>query len=153
MSDAGFFSVKDKALFGWQTHAGKCKSCGRYVRSRPLDTCVHYDLHLEKHEASQLRRAESDIQRVSRWKRRIRVLEKLGGKCADCGTTDVRLLQINHKDGNGHQERLRMIDRGTVMEAEIDNGNRSTEDLDLRCANCNILYEYEVGRRVLPESV
>lgn len=66
----------------------------------------------------------------------------LGGECVKCGEADIRVLQINHLDRNGTQDkgagniRLRFY-------KEILDGKR--DDLDVRCANCNILYEYEQG--------
>lgn len=71
-------------------------------------------------------------------------IDKLGGKCSQCGVLDKRLLQINHMNGGGIKE-LRPYPHGFYR--RIVNGKRKTEDLDIRCANCNILYEYERGVR------
>jgi hypothetical protein len=78
--------------------------------------------------------------------KRDAVIALLGGKCAECPVTDVRLLQINHKNGGGWKE---LHEKTTTWRflTSILNGARSTQDLDLRCANHNILYEYETGRR------
>ena len=70
----------------------------------------------------------------------------LGGKCVDCGITDVRVLQVNHKAGGGQKEQL----FGGDMYRAIISGERKTDDLDIRCANHNIIYEYERGKRRLP---
>ena len=70
----------------------------------------------------------------------------LGGKCLDCGLTDIRVLQVNHKNGGGRKESR----FGTDMYLAIINGKRKTDDLDVRCANHNIIYEYERGSRKLP---
>lgn len=65
------------------------------------------------------------------------VIEKLGSKCVNCGERDYRVLQLNHINGGGRKDKaLRTICR------EILDGKRDG-DFDLRCANCNILYEYE----------
>lgn len=77
-----------------------------------------------------------------------RIVEKLGGKCAKCRTTDIRLLQVNHKNGNGTRE-LRRLGSHDFYRL-ILSGKRATNDLELRCANCNLLYEYETGRRWCP---
>ena len=73
----------------------------------------------------------------------------LGGECVICGESDLRLLTINHKNGDGHKERAESgTNRGGVAIYRIINsGQRSLEDLDVRCYNHNILYEYEIGRR------
>lgn len=73
------------------------------------------------------------------------VIALLGGKCSKCGMTDMHLLNINHKNGNGRKERGK---HGTsILHQDILKGRREIDDLNLLCFNCNILYEYEVGRR------
>lgn len=77
-----------------------------------------------------------------RWQVRIKAVKRLGGICVDCGETDLRVLQINHKNGGGFRElRTRQIQ----FYMEVAEGKRA--DVDLRCANCNIRYEYERGKR------
>lgn len=77
-------------------------------------------------------------------KRHRRIVALFGGACVSCGTTDWRVLQVNHINGNG---RLEAKGTGANFHLRILRGERATDDLDLRCANCNILYEYELGRR------
>ena len=80
----------------------------------------------------------------TRIKLRKRLIQKLGGKCSRCGIEDWRVLQINHINGGGHKERISKGSKKTYK--EILNGERDGE-FSLLCANCNILYEYEMGRR------
>jgi len=68
--------------------------------------------------------------------------EYLGGKCINCGISDWRLLQVNHINGGGNEERRIRTNYKTWE--QILNGERSGE-FDVRCANCNILHEYEIG--------
>lgn len=73
------------------------------------------------------------------------VITLLGGKCIKCGISDMQLLNINHKNGGGTKERG---NRGSSpLCRDILMGRRAISDLNLLCHNCNILYEYEVGRR------
>lgn len=64
--------------------------------------------------------------------------------CFNCGESDIYLLQINHKNGNGNYEI-----RGDPYRFYMDivNGIRNTADLDVLCANCNITYEFEMHNR------
>jgi hypothetical protein len=78
------------------------------------------------------------------------VIAKLGGVCVGCGESDFRVLHINHRNGGGYRE-ARSGYWGWKLIAAIAEGHRRIDDLDLRCANCNIRYEYERGRRVLPD--
>ena len=74
---------------------------------------------------------------------RKKVINFLGGTCVKCGENDIRVLQINHLDGGGKVE----TQQGRHFLLRILDGRRSIQDLDIRCANCNLLYEFEVGRR------
>ena len=69
----------------------------------------------------------------------------LGGKCIRCSETDIRVLQVNHKNGKGVKD-FKRYGAYSVYRAILA-GKRPKEDFDVRCANCNILYEYETGRR------
>ena len=82
---------------------------------------------------------------------RILVLQKVCGQkrpaCVGCGCLDVFVLTINHKNGGGRK------DAGSnprALRLAILSGKRPVEDLDVRCHNCNILYEYERGYRKVP---
>jgi len=75
---------------------------------------------------------------------RLIAIEKLGGKCCKCGNTDFRVLQLNHVDTKlkqpGYADYIGIV-RGTAL------------DRDVRCANCNIIYEFDRGRRKYPEEL
>jgi hypothetical protein len=72
---------------------------------------------------------------------RKKAISILGGKCMNCGETDLRVLQVNHLNGGGSKENSKRGAR--AVWADVIKGNR--EDVDVRCANCNILYDYERG--------
>lgn len=80
------------------------------------------------------------------------VINLLGGCCANCGITDHRVLQINHINGDARKDYEKYNGRQKFYKA-IFCGKRPTNDLNLLCANCNILYDYDTGRRkyVSPE--
>jgi hypothetical protein len=89
------------------------------------------------------------------WNLKLKALEKVSGgdiKCRRCGTRDIRVLTINHKDGGGSQERAKFgwRTRGTWFYKLIVDGLRDTSDLEVLCQNCNIIHEYEIGRRWQP---
>ncbi len=79
------------------------------------------------------------------YRRRSEALKLLGGRCVNCGETDRRVLQINHINGAGRDE---TVGNSYKFIKDILSGARKTDDLDVRCANCNVLYEYERGTRV-----
>ena len=69
----------------------------------------------------------------------------LGGKCDNCNIQDLCVLNINHKNGGGGVEKKETDP--TMFYLDILKGRRKTSDINVLCHNCNILYEYEVGRR------
>jgi hypothetical protein len=85
---------------------------------------------------------------------RFMALQKVSGKsvpeCARCGMKEWLALEINHFNGNGGKETRAKTFRKFAK--EIINGSRKLDDLNVLCSSCNKLYEYERGRRRLPEN-
>lgn len=67
------------------------------------------------------------------------VIDLLGGKCAKCGFTDIRALQIDHINGNGCQESRKIGYYG--IRNRILAGQ--TKEYQVLCANCNWIKRYE----------
>jgi hypothetical protein len=84
-----------------------------------------------------------------RHRTKLKVIQLLGGKCARCGVSDPRVLQVHHRNGGGNVERREKGDKasGYKFYSAIIHGERPIDDLELLCANCNILAEYERGKR------
>jgi hypothetical protein len=78
----------------------------------------------------------------------LRIIKSLGGRCRKCGCNDVRVLQVNHIGGGGIKELRTRISK---MRGEILRGER--KDLDILCSNCNIIYEFERGKRKIPADI
>lgn len=79
---------------------------------------------------------------------RLQALQKISGKtipcCVVCGEKDLRILVINHKDGRKIEDvdnKNRKV-TGRRLYDKILNGERKTDDLNILCYNCNILWEY-----------
>jgi len=69
-----------------------------------------------------------------------RALQLLGGKCVNCGVTDLRLLNIHHKNGRKNDY------KGINLYRRILKGLEDLNELEVRCWNCNVLAEYEKGK-------
>ena len=67
-------------------------------------------------------------------------IEKLGGQCVMCGNKDIRVLQLNHIG-----KRTRKPNYSDLV--DIVEGRQAVDPLDVRCANCNIIYEFTKGKR------
>lgn len=66
-------------------------------------------------------------------------LKFLKAVCVKCGNSDPRVLQINHIGDK--MRKLNMSDMQSILRGEC-------VDVDVRCANCNVIYEHEKGRMV-----
>jgi transposase-like protein len=78
-----------------------------------------------------------------RYVRVITVLH-LGGKCRSCGTSDLRVLDVNHINGKdcpqkkpGHTTNLKYKEHLKILAGE------SMEHIEVLCCNCNRIHEYE----------
>lgn len=132
-------SCHDKLVKDWDSrHPGNAAEReSRWRERNPIYRLEYYARNKDAH---------AERSRLLLYKYKSQVINKLGGKCVNCGIDDIRVLQINHLDGDGGEERL----YGMNMYKVILDGSRDTDDLDIRCANCNIIYEYERGKRVMP---
>ena len=60
-----------------------------------------------------------------------------------CGLDDIRILQINHINGNGWKDREKYHGNQAQFYLDIIKNKCLISEYDIRCANHNILYEYE----------
>jgi 5-methylcytosine-specific restriction endonuclease McrA len=67
----------------------------------------------------------------------LKIIAKNDIKCANCGITDVRILDINHINGGGAKETKH---NNRQFYYDIIKGRRQTDDLNLLCKNCNFLH-------------
>src|SRR5207245_5877411 len=98
-----------------------------------------------------------EISRKYRFETKIKAIKNIGGACVNCGCKDVRLLTVNHKEGNGLKHLLSMSkNRGNAsfeLYRRIANRTINNKDFDSRCYNCQILFEYERGMRTYPKEL
>jgi len=73
---------------------------------------------------------------------RKRLVDLLGGKCARCGFSDYRALQIDHKNGGGRKETLV---RGNIQMylRYLKSPEEAKLHLQVLCANCNWIKRVE----------
>ena len=74
------------------------------------------------------------------WKKiRKQVIDKLGGRCINCGCDNPDALEINHINGGGNEDK-RINGNGKQFYLHILNGTRKTDDLEMTCIVCNALH-------------
>ena len=99
--------------------------------------------------ATELQKYNTEDRRL--WIRNLRnmAMLKLGDKCSRCGIRDKRVLQFNHINGGGSKEHRKggvIAQKRNKFYRDIIEGKRT--DINLLCANCNQIYEYEQKRRI-----
>lgn len=128
---------------------GKCIRCGRHNDNKPYlqcVACIRYkrDYRNENRERLLLSSKETH------WNIRLTAFRLISKQdvptCVVCGTTDPRILTTNHINGDGSKEQYRCY----AFFKQIVNGERKTDDLEVRCFSCNIIYEYFLGHRYCP---
>ena|SRR3990167_2210919 len=82
----------------------------------------------------------------------FRITGTVDNKCARCGCDDVRLLEINHKNGGGGKE-TQKGNKVARFYLDIASGKRKTDDLELLCKPCNGIHALEMKYGQLPMKV
>jgi hypothetical protein len=83
--------------------------------------------------------SRTNVDKAFRNRRRLAVFKMLGGAiCVNCGCSDIRLLEINHKHGGGAREYR--SGAGVRLVEDIYYNRRNKNDFDVRCRVCNNLY-------------
>lgn len=70
---------------------------------------------------------------------RKKLLDIYGGKCAHCGFSDYRALQIDHIGNNGWEER-KTLNHDHLMYKLLESQDK--KNYQLLCANCNWIKHY-----------
>lgn len=133
-----------------QEHREEYARYYRDWRRRNLDRLrEYYKEHRERYLEHGRRYYEADkerkrVEQCERTRERRHVMiELLGRKCRHCGFSDLRALQIDHRNGNGSK-----------LNKDLGIGSSSDprfyryvishpEDFQLLCANCNWIKRYE----------
>ena len=134
-----------------QEHKEECSRSQRQWRQNNRERVnVYYQENRERYRAHGRRYYDADKerkraeQRERTRQRRATLLELLGGKCRHCGFSDIRALQVDHRDGNG-AKRNRELGIGSSSDpAFYRYATSHLEEFQLLCANCNWIKRYEL---------
>lgn len=89
---------------------------------------------------------QEEARRVHFFKARLLALQRVSGKrvpeCVKCGEKNILVLTLNHLKGRPENEKVGQPDAARIS-IRVASGQREVDDLDVRCYNCNFLYEYE----------
>lgn len=74
------------------------------------------------------------------WKRKFIIIEKLGSQCKKCGITDIRVLDIHHKD---HTKKIRPKDKHYIWSRRLKDWESNINTIELLCANCHRIHTWK----------
>lgn len=89
------------------------------------------------------------------FKKRVffKISSEIPPRCARCGCDDIRILEVNHKNGGGTKERRERGINNWNIYSDILNGKRETSDFEILCKPCNMLHYCEIKFGKLPMRV
>ncbi|HJS81671.1 MAG TPA: hypothetical protein VJ742_02425 [Nitrososphaera sp.] len=75
---------------------------------------------------------------------KLTLMDILGGReCSSCGNEDLRVLEIEHENGDGSGDRKQFEDNRQLRRFYIMHPKLAREILDISCAKCNKIKRYE----------
>lgn len=88
------------------------------------------------------------------WDDKTKLIKELGGKCKKCGISDIRVLDINHKDP---KKKTIPKDRAFTWQRRLKDWKKNKKSIELLCANCHRVHTwkqmgYGIIKRRLPEA-
>ena len=124
----------------------KLNACAEYYQRNKKRLNAQREKYRQEHE-EKLKQFDLDHKSVyCQHKRdynkevRRRVEDLLGNKCAYCGITDTRVLQIDHLYSNGRQDKREYGHGSSYYKHILKVGGIGYQ---LLCANCNWIKRYE----------
>lgn len=129
--------VTDKTLYykKWRENNPECAKRSLYRLRK------YYDEDRKERLKEKRKRVKSVV---------LNILSNGNPHCVRCGCDDIRLLEVNHKNGGGHQESK---DKTRLLFTEIFTGRRKTDDLELLCRVCNAWHYLELKYGKLPYNI
>jgi len=116
-----------------QKFCNKCRPT-KAIRERYASK-KYYWKNIEK-----CRQSKRESKRRIRKQLKEKIVNAFGGKCAKCGFTDIRALQIDHINGNGINDRKKFKNYSFYKYVLK---NTHSGEYQLLCANCNWIKRYE----------
>lgn len=125
------FNVSHSAMrYQKKRKAGLCGHCGK----TPAQEGKAYCLACETMKAA--------LDTASRRRRKQKVIDAYGGKCACCGEHRFEFLSIDHINGGGkaHRATLRLV--GNEIYRWLESNGFPKDKYRLLCYNCNLSHGY-----------
>ena len=125
--------------------SNSCYELVRDITGRTEKYCKNYYVE-NRLRLLQKSKERDPIKRRARQRgMRLAVIEYLGKTCVYCGFTDIRVLQLDHIKGKGHEDFRKHKSPDTLYRYYFNNLDKAKENLQVLCANCNWIKKYENG--------
>ncbi len=114
----------------------KCSRKGRERKHHAKGFCLaHYNSYLRRKNRNKIK---------SKWGltvygHRLALLSLLGAQCVKCGFSDIRVLQIDHINGYGCQDRKEKHGNQRMIDYYAKHPIEALQKLQVLCANCNTI--------------
>ena len=133
----------------------RCQGCGHTWRRGEDKAWVDCPACGKGTLAKVLTSEAKEAAKVSRKETRLKALQIVGRGCVACewcGCDALELLDINHINGDGKEDRKRYSSSDRFTRA-IVSGERSSDDLNLLCKWCNLKHYQELKHGPLPVTI
>lgn len=101
---------------------------------------IYYVLHPDKVPKSTYKYIKNSLKKL-----KVDAIDILGGKCARCGFSDIRALQIDHINGDGAEKRKQGENSYTQRKFIVEHPKDAKTEYQVLCANCNWIKRFENG--------
>ena len=112
--------------FRWKS-TGKCKNCGKKT-NQPIYCSVRCRKDYWNKNSFRVHKKPRN------WERKKELIKRLGGKCIKCGISDIRVLDVNHKNP---LKKERPKDRKYNWTRRFKEWDKNFNNLELLCSNCH----------------
>jgi len=136
-----------------ENHRERLNEC---ARKRYADNPEHYREYRRQWRKNHPEYAKKHLlqNKIIRQQRKLKIFNIISGNnpvCVRCGCDDIRLLEINHKNGGGRKESGQ--GKQSTFCGDILHGRREVDDLELLCRVCNSWHYLEMKYGELPYTI
>lgn len=118
-----------------------------YLKNKNTDRYKEYQRVKAKRWRETNREKSLEVYKRHNRKVRLQALQMISGlevpECYMCGCNDLRVLEVNHKNGGGSQEYKSLRKKGRTIYFVIVKGYRKVDDLEILCKVCNAIHYVE----------
>lgn len=148
-----YANPEDRQAFARKYHQ-RLKNDPHYKEVRKRIRIKYVATHKEVIRERRKKYEKANPEKIKAWSRktnrniRLFTIQLLGGKCVRCGNTDIRVLQVDHINGDGAKHRKEFNNKHSVLRAVIlkelkSNLIEAKKRYQLLCANCNWIKVWE----------